>query len=143
MLSEEFDYLYKIVLVGDAGVGKTHILCQYIKGTTPQSAMPTIGVEFATRNVTLPSGGTVKAQIWDTAGQERYKAITSAHYKRAIGALLVYDITKEQTFYSASKWITELKEHAEKDIVIMLVGNKLDLVKKNPNLRRVSQNIAN
>lgn len=100
--------------------------------------MPTIGVEFATRNVTLPSGGTVKAQIWDTAGQERYKAITSAHYKRAVGALLVYDITKEQTFYSASKWMTELKEHAETDIVIMLVGNKLDLVKKNPNLRRVS-----
>lgn len=90
--------------------------------------MPTIGVEFATRNVTLPSGGTVKAQIWDTAGQERYKAITSAHYKRAIGALLVYDITKEQTFYSASKWMNDLREHAEPDIVIMLVGNKLDLV---------------
>jgi Rab family protein len=61
MLSEEYDYLYKIVLVGDAGVGKTHILCQYIMGTSPLSSAPTVGVEFATRNITLPAGGTVKA----------------------------------------------------------------------------------
>ena len=90
----ESENLFKIVLVGDAGVGKTNLLSRYIKGNLPKVPSPTIGVEFATRTVPLPSGGTVKAQIWDTAGQERYRAITSAHYKRAVGALLVYDVVR-------------------------------------------------
>ena len=87
---DDYDHLYKVVLVGDATVGKTHLLSRYIKGTLPKAPTATIGVEFATRTVPLAVGGTVKAQIWDTAGQERYRAITSAHYRRAVGALLVY-----------------------------------------------------
>jgi small GTP-binding protein len=132
-------HLVKIILVGDASVGKTHLLNRYIKGTLPKHNVPTIGVEFATRTVTLPSGANVKAQIWDTAGQERYRAITSAHYRKALGALVVYDVTKEKTFDSVTRWVEELKYHAEPDIVIVLVGNKVDLVQKNPNLRRVSE----
>ena len=73
------------------------------------------------------SGKTIKAQIWDTAGQERYRAITSAYYRGAVGALLVYDITKKQTFENTERWLSELKEHADDDIVILLVGNKSDL----------------
>ncbi len=72
--------LSAVILVGDAGVGKTHLLSRYIKGTLPKNKFPTIGVEFATKPVPLKSGGTVKAQIWDTAGQERFKAITSAYF---------------------------------------------------------------
>ena len=124
---EDYDYLYKIVLVGEAAVGKTHLLSRYIKGTLPKNPTSTIGVEFATRTVPLESGGTVKAQIWDTAGQERYRAITSAHYRRAVGALLVYDITNEKSFIATKRWMEELRDHAEPDIVIMLVGNKVDL----------------
>lgn len=135
---EEYDYLYKIVLVGEAAVGKTHLLSRYIKGTLPKNPTSTIGVEFATRTVTLDSGGTVKAQIWDTAGQERYRAITSAHYRRAVGALLVYDITNEKTFHAAKRWMEELRDHAEPDIVIMLVGNKVDLCNNKPEVRKVS-----
>ena len=135
---EEYDYLYKIVLVGEAAVGKTHLLSRYIKGTLPKNPTSTIGVEFATRTVNLDTGGTVKAQIWDTAGQERYRAITSAHYRRAVGALLVYDITNEKTFYAAKRWMEELRDHAEPDIVIMLVGNKVDLCDNKPEVRRVS-----
>ncbi len=93
--------------------------------------MPTIGVEFATKTVTLKDGGKIKAQIWDTAGQEKYRAITSAHYRKAVGALLVYDITKEKTFESLEKWLEEIRKHADQDIVLMLVGNKLDLTEKN------------
>merc|ERR1712151_387145 len=85
-------------------------------------------------------GGSVMAQIWDTAGQERYRAITSAHYRRAVGALLVYDVTKQATFQNCLKWMEELRQNAEPDIVIMLVGNKVDLVQgdgADPALRQV------
>ena len=128
-----------VVLVGDAGVGKTNIISRYIRGTLPRTSYPTITVEFATRNVPLKSGGIIKAQIWDTAGQERYQAITANHYKRSKAAIIVYDITKESTFMNVKKWVTALKSHAEADLIIMLVGNKLDLVLANPNERKVSR----
>merc|ERR1711920_999889 len=86
----------------------------------------TIGVEFATRSLPI-DGKTIKAQIWDTAGQERYRAITSAYYRGAVGALLVYDITKTVTFENVERWLKELRDHADANIVIMLVGNKSDL----------------
>merc|ERR1719253_2069307 len=139
---DDYDHLYKIVLVGDATIGKTHLLSRYIKGSLPKAPTATIGVEFATRTVPLAVGGTVKAQIWDTAGQERYRAITSAHYRRAVGALLVYDVTKPATFHSCLRWMEELRQNAEPDIVIMLVGNKLDLVEKDPTARQVYYDAA-
>eukprot|EP00931_Biecheleriopsis_adriatica_P056381 TRINITY_DN3340_c0_g1_i1.p1 TRINITY_DN3340_c0_g1~~TRINITY_DN3340_c0_g1_i1.p1 ORF type:complete len:219 (+),score=28.40 TRINITY_DN3340_c0_g1_i1:41-697(+) len=134
---DDYDHLYKIVLVGDATVGKTHLLSRYIKDTLPKNPTATIGVEFATQTVRLAAGGTVKAQIWDTAGQERYRAITSAHYRRAVGALLVYDVTKQPSFANCLKWMEELRQSAEPDIVIVLVGNKVDLVEKDPSVRQV------
>eukprot|EP00928_Gymnodinium_smaydae_P018569 TRINITY_DN1706_c0_g1_i1.p1 TRINITY_DN1706_c0_g1~~TRINITY_DN1706_c0_g1_i1.p1 ORF type:complete len:216 (+),score=39.14 TRINITY_DN1706_c0_g1_i1:191-838(+) len=131
------DHLYKVVLVGDATVGKTHLLSRYVKGILPKAPTATIGVEFATRTIPLAIGGTVKAQIWDTAGQERYRAITSSHYRRALGALLVYDVTRQPTFQNCLKWLEELRENAEPNLVIMLVGNKVDLVEKDPMARQV------
>jgi small GTP-binding protein len=86
----------------------------------------TIGVEFATRSIQVDNK-TIKAQIWDTAGQERYRAITSAYYRGAVGALLVYDISKHQTYENVTRWLKELRDHADSNIVIMLVGNKSDL----------------
>lgn len=86
----------------------------------------TIGVEFATKSIKTDNK-TIKAQIWDTAGQERYRAITSAYYRGAVGALLVYDISKHGTFVNVERWLRELREHADSSIVIMLVGNKSDL----------------
>lgn len=136
---EQYDFLYKLVLVGDMNVGKTFLLSRYVNGQVPKATGPTIGVEFATKTVSLSNGGTVKAQIWDTAGQERYRAITTAHYRRAIGALLVYDITQDKTFANVQKWIEELRAHADPDIVIMLVGNKVDLVETTPAERQVSR----
>jgi len=97
----------------------------------------TIGVEFATRTIKTDQK-TIKAQIWDTAGQERYRAITSAYYRGAVGALLVYDIAKRLSFEHIENWLKELREHAVSNIVIMLVGNKADL----RHLRSVSKEEA-
>ncbi|CAH1789038.1 unnamed protein product [Owenia fusiformis] len=121
-----YDIIWKVVLIGDSGVGKSNLLSRYTRNEFRLESKPTIGIEFATRTVEL-EGKSIKVQIWDTAGQERYRAITSAYYRKAVGALLVYDIAKFSTFENLEKWISEVKTHGESDIVIMLVGNKSDL----------------
>ncbi|KAK1151503.1 ras-related protein Rab-11A [Acipenser oxyrinchus oxyrinchus] len=123
---DEYDYLFKIVLIGDSGVGKTNLLSRFTRNEFNLESKSTIGVEFATRSINV-EGKTVKAQIWDTAGQERYRAITSAYYRGAVGALLVYDIAKHLTYENGERWLKELRDHADSNIVIMLVGNKSDL----------------
>ncbi|XP_076439033.1 ras-related protein Rab-11B-like [Babylonia areolata] len=123
---DQYDYIWKVVLVGDSGVGKTNLLSRFTRNEFNAESKSTIGVEFATRNMTI-KGKMVRAQIWDTAGQERYRAITSVYYRGAVGALVVYDLTKPQSFENLDKWLEELKEHAESSVRIMLVGNKTDL----------------
>ncbi|KAF5011473.1 hypothetical protein FDECE_2392 [Fusarium decemcellulare] len=115
-----------IVLIGDSGVGKSNLLSRFTRNEFNLDSKSTIGVEFATRSIQVDSK-TIKAQIWDTAGQERYRAITSAYYRGAVGALLVYDISKHQTYENVTRWLKELRDHADANIVIMLVGNKSDL----------------
>uniref|UniRef100_A0A8B9KWP7 Ras-related protein Rab-25 n=1 Tax=Astyanax mexicanus TaxID=7994 RepID=A0A8B9KWP7_ASTMX len=116
----------KMVLIGESGVGKSNLLSRFTKNEFNHDSRTTIGVEFSTRTVQLNSL-TIKAQIWDTAGLERYRAITSAYYRGAVGALLVYDISKHLTYESAERWLKELYDHADPHIVVMLVGNKSDL----------------
>ncbi|CAL8336759.1 RAB11a, member RAS oncogene family, like [Gadus morhua] len=123
---DEYDYLFKVVLIGDSGVGKSNLLSRFTRNEFNLESKSTIGVEFATRSLQV-EGKTVKAQIWDTAGQERYRAITSAYYRGAVGALLVYDIAKHLTYENTERWLKELRDHADNNIVIMLVGNKSDL----------------
>jgi Ras-related protein Rab-11A len=115
-----------VVLIGDSGVGKSNLLSRFTRNEFNLDSKSTIGVEFATRSIQVDSK-TIKAQIWDTAGQERYRAITSAYYRGAVGALLVYDISKHQTYENVNRWLKELRDHADSNIVIMLVGNKSDL----------------
>ncbi|KAJ7522262.1 hypothetical protein O6H91_18G003800 [Diphasiastrum complanatum] len=123
---EDYDYLFKVVLIGDSGVGKSNLLSRFTRNEFSLESKSTIGVEFATRSVNV-DGKLIKAQIWDTAGQERYRAITSAYYRGAVGALLVYDITRHVTFENVERWLRELKAHTDSNIVVMLVGNKSDL----------------
>ncbi|KAL2244409.1 ras-related protein RABA1f-like [Sesamum indicum] len=123
---EDYDYLFKVVLIGDSGVGKSNLLSRFTKNEFSQESKSTIGVEFATRSIQVDDK-VVKAQIWDTAGQERYRAITSAYYRGAVGALLVYDVTRNVTFQNVERWLKELRGHTDTNIVIMLVGNKADL----------------
>ncbi len=110
-----------------------------MKETIPKHQGPTIGVEFATKVVPLKNNVYIKAQIWDTAGQEKYRAMTAAHYRKSVGALVVYDITKRQTFENVVKWIKELKANAEPDIVVMIVGNKVDICDEDPSARKVTR----
>lgn len=123
---EEYNFVFKVVLIGESGVGKTNLLSRFTRNEFNHDSRTTIGVEFSTRTLTL-DGHLVKAQIWDTAGLERYRAITSAYYRGAVGALLVYDITKHQSYESVDRWLKELYDHADASILVMLVGNKSDL----------------
>ncbi|KAL0443807.1 UNVERIFIED_CONTAM: Ras-related protein YPT3 [Sesamum latifolium] len=123
---DEYDYLFKLVLIGDSGVGKSNLLSRFTKNEFNLESKSTIGVEFATRSLTI-DGKVIKAQIWDTAGQERYRAITSAYYRGAVGALLVYDVTRRPTFENVLRWLRELRDHTDPNIVVMLIGNKSDL----------------
>ncbi|NP_001148694.1 Ras-related protein RGP2 [Zea mays] len=133
-VDHEYSYLFKMVLIGDSGVGKSNILSRFTRNHFSLDSKSTIGVEFATKSLQM-DGKTIKAQIWDTAGQERYRAITSAYYRGAVGALLVYDITKRQSFDNVHRWLRELRDHADSSIVIMMVGNKSDLI----HLRAISE----
>ncbi|KAM0675170.1 hypothetical protein GVAV_001513 [Gurleya vavrai] len=124
---EKYDYLYKIVLIGDSGVGKTNILYRLSQNEFFGDTKPTIGVEFDAKTFTFPEA-TIKAQIWDTAGQERYRAITNAYYRGTMGALLVYDVTNRKTLDDCLHyWLLQLKEHASGNIIIALAGNKNDI----------------
>ncbi|KAG6434239.1 hypothetical protein SASPL_105862 [Salvia splendens] len=128
-MSEEkkIAYVFKVVVIGDSAVGKTQLLSRFAKNEFCLDSKSTIGVEFQTRTVTI-SSKLIKAQIWDTAGQERYRAVTSAYYRGALGAMLVYDVTKRQSFDHVARWVDELRAHADASIVIMLIGNKADLL---------------
>ena len=137
MGDDEYDYLFKTVLIGDSAVGKSNLLSRFVQDTFSLDAKSTIGVEFAAKTIET-EGKRIKAQIWDTAGQERYRAITNAYYRGALGALLVYDITNHASFESCEKWLKELREHADSKIIVMLVGNKSDL----KHLRKVDKDEA-
>ena len=108
MSDEEYDIIFKVVLIGDSGVGKTNILSRYVRDEFSIETKSTVGVEFGSKIVKL-NNINIKVQIWDTAGQERYKSITNAYYKGAKGAFVVYDISKKETFDNINKWIEELK----------------------------------
>ncbi|KAI7903277.1 ras-related protein RGP2 [Cokeromyces recurvatus] len=126
LLESAYNYLFKIVIIGDSGVGKSNLLLQYTSNEFMEDSRSTIGVEFATKNIKIENS-LIKAQIWDTSGQERYKAITSAFYRGAVGALLVYDITRKSSFDHVHQWLKELREHTEDTIPLVLIGNKIDL----------------
>ena len=126
MKKESYDLLFKLILIGDSCVGKSNILSKYLKNEFDPNSRATVGVEFGTKNI-LINNKKIKIQIWDTAGQERYRSITSAYYKGAKGALIVYDITRKATFNNIDKWISDLKLNGDKDICIIILGNKSDL----------------
>lgn len=135
--SESENYSIKIVVVGDSGVGKSNILNRYVHNEFNHDSKATVGVELNTKTYKI-NDKVVKVHLWDTAGQERYKSITAAYYKGARGAMIVYDITKQETFKSVDKWYKEIKEFGDKSLIPMIIGNKCDL----KNLRTVETEVA-
>uniref|UniRef100_A0A0D9X9Z5 Uncharacterized protein n=1 Tax=Leersia perrieri TaxID=77586 RepID=A0A0D9X9Z5_9ORYZ len=123
---ETEEYLFKVVIIGDSAVGKSNLLSRYARNEFNLHSKATIGVEFQTQSMAI-DGKDVKAQIWDTAGQERFRAVTSAYYRGAFGALLVYDISRRSTFDNVGRWLQELNTHSDTTVAKMLVGNKCDL----------------
>ena len=120
------DYLFKVLLIGNSGVGKSSLLVRFADDTFNDCFMPTIGVDFKIRNNEV-DGKTIKLQIWDTAGQERFKTITSSYYKGAHGIIVTYDITDRESFSAIQNWMAEVEKHASDNISRILVGNKCDL----------------
>jgi Rab family protein len=131
-----------VILVGDMGVGKTSLISQYIKNIFPENPLPTIAIEFSTKIIQINSFTNIKMQIWDTTGQEKYKSITSHHYRKAVGALLVYDVTRHSSFENCVKWLSEIRNYTDKDCVICLIGNKIDLLENKKNKREVPRTEA-
>lgn len=130
----------KLVLLGEAAVGKSSIVLRFVSNDFSENKEPTIGAAFLTQRVTI-NEHTVKFEIWDTAGQERFASLAPMYYRNAQAALVVYDITKPQSFIKARHWVKELQEQASKDIIIALVGNKIDVL-ENGKERSVSREEA-
>eukprot|EP00252_Welwitschia_mirabilis_P001872 TRINITY_DN1183_c0_g3_i1.p1 TRINITY_DN1183_c0_g3~~TRINITY_DN1183_c0_g3_i1.p1 ORF type:complete len:204 (+),score=48.02 TRINITY_DN1183_c0_g3_i1:292-903(+) len=126
MMNAEYDYLFKILLIGDSGVGKSCLLLRFADDSYLESYISTIGVDFKIRTVEL-DGKTVKLQIWDTAGQERFRTITSAYYRGAHGIIVVYDVTDKESFNNVKQWLNEIDRYASDNVNKLLVGNKNDL----------------
>lgn len=124
----EFDYQFKLLLIGDSGVGKSSLLLSFTSDTF-EDISPTIGVDFKVRVVDI-EGKKLKLSIWDTAGQERFRTLTSSYYRGAQGVIMVYDVTQRETFKNLSDvWLTEVELHStNQDCIKMLVGNKVDKV---------------
>lgn len=124
MANKQFQY--KLVLLGEAAVGKSSLVLRFVKGHFTEFQESTIGAAFMTQTLALDDV-TVKFEIWDTAGQERYHSLAPMYYRGAQSAVVVYDVTSNDSFERARRWVSELRDQANKDIVIALAGNKIDL----------------
>ena len=129
--------IYKVILVGDSGVGKTCLLSMYVKGICGPT-IPTIAVEFCTKELELNDGSKIKVQLWDTAGQERFKSLAMTYYRKAFGILLLFDVTKRSSFIACKNYLEEVRINSDKNCVIYLIGNKIDLA----NQRQISKEEA-
>ncbi|XP_050527756.1 ras-related protein Rab-1A [Daktulosphaira vitifoliae] len=128
-MSPDYDYLFKLLLIGDSGVGKSCLLLRFADDTYTDSYISTIGVDFKIRTIKLDNK-TVKLQIWDTAGQERFRTITSSYYRGAHGIIVVYDCTDMETFTNLKQWLEEISRYACENVNKLLVGNKCDMTDK-------------
>ena len=128
-MNPEYDYLFKLLLIGDSGVGKSSLLLRFAEDAYTDSYISTIGVDFKIRTIDL-DGKTVKLQIWDTAGQERFRTITSSYYRGAHGIIVVYDVTEQESFNNVKQWFQEIDRYATEGVNKLLVGNKSDMTDK-------------
>ncbi|GFV61602.1 ras-related protein Rab-3 [Trichonephila clavipes] len=123
---QNFDYMFKILIIGNSSVGKTSFLFRYAEDAFSSAFVSTVGIDFKVKTV-FRQDKRVKLQIWDTAGQERYRTITTAYYRGAMGFILMYDVTNEESFNSVRDWVTQIKTYSWDNAQVVLVGNKCDM----------------
>ncbi|CAG0882329.1 unnamed protein product [Cyprideis torosa] len=123
---QNFDYMFKLLIIGNSSVGKTSFLFRYADDSFTSAFVSTVGIDFKVKTV-FRNDKRVKLQIWDTAGQERYRTITTAYYRGAMGFILMYDITNEESFNSVQDWVTQIKTYSWDNAQVILVGNKCEL----------------
>jgi small GTP-binding protein len=135
--SSDYQYIFKLILIGNSGVGKSSILNRYMNKTFEESYKCTIGVDFLMKSIEI-NGKTVKLQLWDTAGQEKYKSMVASYYRGANVALVVFDITSHESFDSLPLWIENYYKNGPEQKNIILIGNKKDMIEE----RQVTQEEA-
>jgi Ras-related protein Rab-3C len=123
---QHFDYMFKILIIGNSSVGKTSFLFRYADNSFTSAFVSTVGIDFKVKTV-IRKEKRMKLQIWDTAGQERYRTITTAYYRGAMGFILMYDVTNEDSFNSVQDWVTQIKTYSWDNAQVILVGNKSDI----------------
>ncbi|KAM6963169.1 ras-related protein Rab-3B [Aplochiton taeniatus] len=123
---QNFDYMFKLLIIGNSSVGKTSFLFRYADDSFSNSFVSTVGIDFKVKTV-YRNDKRVKLQIWDTAGQERYRTITTAYYRGAMGFILMYDITNEDSFNAVQDWATQIKTYSWDNAQVIMVGNKCDM----------------
>eukprot|EP01083_Nonionella_stella_P004037 11614_1 len=128
-MTSEYDYLFKFLLIGDSGVGKSSLMLRFSDDAYDHAFITTIGVDFKLKTMELDNK-TIKLQIWDTAGQERFKTITRSYYRGANGIIVVYDVTDKESFDNIREWLFEVDRYASDDVSILIIGNKSDLSDK-------------
>lgn len=126
LINGEYDYLFKVLLIGDSGVGKSCILLRFADDVYSESYISTIGVDFKIKTITR-NGNTIKLQIWDTAGQERFRTITSSYYRGAHAIILAFDLTDRKSFEQIGHWMGEIERFATENVFVLLIGTKADL----------------
>ena len=138
----EYDLLFKILIIGDSGVGKSCLLLKFTDRYFNDSYISTIGVDFKIQTIQL-NNKIIKLQIWDTAGQDRFKTITTSYYRGSHGIVIVYDITDKESFLNVRNWLAEVHKYASDNVKILLVGNKCDLEKDRQVSIQEGQELAN
>ena len=127
MADEEYDFIFKVLLLGNSDVGKSSLILRYVDQVWTDTFVPTIGVDFKVKTSELENKK-IKMQIWDTAGQERFRNVISSYFRGAHGILLIYDVTNRDSFTNLENWLIEIEKHASENVLKILIGNKNDLV---------------
>ncbi len=140
--STYYDYIFKVLLLGDSSVGKTCFLLRYSDDTFVENHISTIGLDYRLKMINLSDNKIVKMQIWDTAGQDRFRAITKNYYKGAHGIILMFDVTSTMSFNNIKNWLIQIKENTSEKIQIILVGNKIDAVNRRVIPKEESEKVA-